>query len=129
MNATFNGITLFGSPTRTEGPHASYRAQREELPGVAGYRNYRLGAGPSTWTIRGRLTAPTLAFVKAAVFTAHGYRNGNLYTFVDTDGVSYANCELTDFRTVGDYEGCELADGSNAVTVEIVATVQWASPT
>lgn len=129
MNATFNGITLFGSPTTTEGPHGSYRAQREELPGVGGYRIYRLGGGPTTWTIRGRLTAGTLSFVKAAVNTARGYRNGQLYTFVDTDGSSYPNCELTDFRTVGNFEGITQSDGSAGVTVEVVATVSWASPT
>lgn len=124
----FGGAAIFGFPTRQSGPTGSFRAQEEQLPGVSGVRIYRLGREPEVWRIRGRLTAGNLASLASLVSAGKSYCDGFLYVFTDSGGRTYPNSQLMHFNPVGDYEGCTLADGTSAVTVEIDAMVRWVAP-
>lgn len=125
----FDGERIFGSSTTTvEGPTGDYRVQVDTLPGVAGERIYRLGGGPVEWRIRGRLTALSVQQLKAQVIYAGGYRDGNLYTFTDSDGVTYRYCRLTDYRAIGPIEGVTFGNNQGGATCECEARVVCESP-
>jgi hypothetical protein len=127
MAALFDQVPIFGVTIRQTGPFSSYRLQRESLPGTAGFRGYRLGQGPVSWTIRGRLIASSLAQMTSLLFQYGSYNNGKTFQFSDNGGVEFQNCFLTDYRPVGPYMSVVIG-GFARVTVEVQGTVEWSSP-
>jgi hypothetical protein len=124
MAAQFNSESIFGTQTKITGPAQQYRSQREQLPGVSGFRVYRLGRGPWVWRIRGRMNRSTFDLLRTAIETAAAaYLNGQLYTFTDNGGATYANCLLSEYRPVSNPVRTD-----SGYTVELEATVEWASP-
>lgn len=127
----FDGKTIFGQTTLKQvGPIAKTRNLREQLPGVAGYRIYKLaGDGPDTlsWNIRGRIFALSHGQLERVLGIGVSYMDGNLYQFVTAGGIVCANCELIDYRQAADIVVC-MIDGIRYATCEVVATVEQASP-
>jgi hypothetical protein len=105
-------------------PGTPYRSTREWLPGVNGFRVYRLGGGSTIWQVRGRLTALNFPSLNALIRRGQSYVDGRIYTFVDNAGQSHRNCLMNDFRPVGPWEACKLASGQAGVTIEVQGTVE-----
>ena len=125
--ATFGGIDIFGDFTKQHGPiSAPYRSQQHALPGVAGYRNYKLGkqSGP-TFRVTGRLTATTLAGLEAIILTGIGYCDGTLREYVG-EGGTYPNCELKSYGPIGNYNSL---DNGTKWTVQVEAQLVQVVPT
>jgi hypothetical protein len=131
MEARFDGLLLFGEQTRVIGPIPRNRQQREILPGVAGFRVYRLGTDSVIWQVRGRLVASTLANLETLLMDGANYVDGQLYDFQTTGGNIFGDCLLNDFRPVEEIQagsGLILGSWASIWTVEVGATVEWASP-
>lgn len=125
---TFNGDNIFGTQVSQTGPTATRRVQREQLPGVRGFRSYNLqGIGPDTFAfvLRGRLIASTPAGIINKITAAQNNLN-RIATLVDNAGLIWRNCQLIAYLPQSPYKRCVI-DGADWYTVEIVATLEQAS--
>jgi hypothetical protein len=123
----FRGQAIFGSQVKQTGPIPKMRFQREQLPGVRGYRVYQLiGAGPDTrtWILRGRLVASSLDRLQSSVRDTQDWI-GTFGIFEETGGTQWDNCELIDYRPVTDYRPC-VVGGGTFFTCEVTGTVEYA---
>jgi hypothetical protein len=123
----FRGQLIFGSQVQQTGPIPKMRFQREQLPGVRGYRVYQLiGAGPDTytWTLRGRLVATTLDRLQASIVNSQDWI-GTFGLFEETGGAEWDNCELVDYRPTSGFKRC-IIDGITYFTCEVSGTVEYA---
>lgn len=128
----FDGKDIFGTAElRVSGPTGRRRVQRSQLPGVVGFRNYRLigNTGPDikVWIASGRLLAFSQQQIEQMVERGLRYLSGGVYTFRTTGGNNYRNCELVDYRTVEPYRRVNVS-GIWLSTTKVQATIEQASP-
>ena len=123
---TFNGQPLFGlHGLRCEGPVGKARLMQERLPGVDGFRVYRLAKDSAVFVATGRIYVATAGALEATLLTAARYvMNGTIGQFVTTAGGRYANCLMTDYHETTPKR--RLQNG--AVTVRVQATIVWMAP-
>lgn len=130
MIPTFNGQQIFGTKeARQQGPFARTRNLRKRLPGVAGYRIFRLTGGKIdslTWTVRARIVELSLPRAEQAVLRGLNFVDGATYPFVSTTGLRYKNCELTDFRPVSNYQRVRIGN-QDYWTIVVQGTIEQAS--
>lgn len=95
--ATLGGIDIFGDQVKQVGPTRKYRAMRRFLPGVSGFRVYRMGGDSYVIQVSGRITGTSRANLEAKIATALAMIDGQLRTYVG-DGASYTNCLLDTYE-------------------------------
>ena len=102
---TFNGVTLATKAHRMTADSPEVRAYFETLPGVDGEYVQTHGQAGRTFRVTGTLEgsaqatrAAALADLRGTMDTAQGLYVATCNTFVDTDGVSWANCVLMSWR-------------------------------
>lgn len=125
----FAGRNIFGSQQRQAGPMPTARILREQLPGVIGFRMYRLaGRGPDTllWTVSGRLVGLTIGDLERQIADAQSYMNGTAYAFQTIGGSVIRNCQLVDYRPAPPFQRVQY-NGIFYSTVMIQATIERAS--
>ena len=123
----FNGLRLFGWPTRQGGPIPAYRTQKHVIPGIRGFRIFDLGAESLTYTVRGRISTLSLAECEELVALGCSYVDANVYQFRTTSLLLLNNCNMTDFRPVGGFQRMKYRT-LDAWTVEVQGTVVWMNP-
>jgi hypothetical protein len=97
------------------------------MPGVNGFRVYRMGTASLTWTITGRIIVPSRGDIENAVATGQAKMDGKPYTFTTAAGNAYFYCLLTDFRPVGNPQAVTF-NGAPAWTQEVTGTVENMAP-
>ena len=97
---SYGGSQIFGTiGTYSIGPRHEYRALRQWLPGIDGYRIYRLGrTHGGVWVCGGRLVYDSKALLEAALDTFGQMIDGRLRTFQTSGGLLYSNCQLVGFE-------------------------------
>jgi hypothetical protein len=127
----FAGKAILGNiAPRQIGPFARTRFQREQLPGVVGYRNYLLnGAGPDTlvWQVQARYFNFTVRSCEEYIGLALSYMDGLPYIFETTSGLHVPNCTLIDWRQVTNFQQV-TAGGVTGVSFELQAVIEQMSP-
>jgi hypothetical protein len=130
-DAKYNNIFIWGGQTKVRGPFPVARTQRETLPGVSGFRQYRLGVATWTWKVEGLLVATSLAALRVLLQDYAEGVNGGLYVFTDNAGQAWNDCELSDYGPASDIQfiAGEI-DGihSDGYCVRVQGTISWASP-
>lgn len=128
---SFDGnADFFGFQTTEVGPIPSYRKQREIIPGVNGYRNYRLGFAEVRWTLTGWLQYEDRADLALALLENAAMADGATYDFVDSAGNTYPDCELESFAPTGPPFRCiDVASGDWVYRQQITCVVVWTAPT
>lgn len=125
---TFNGSNIFGINVSQMGPTPTRRAQREQLPGVKGFRSYNLqGQGPDTvaFVMRGRLVEQTPARLVNFISNSQNLLN-LIASFTDNAGINWRNCQLIAYQPIGPYKHV-LINNVDYYTIEITATLERAS--
>jgi len=128
----FAGVNIFGQYVHRQiGPIARTRNLREQLPGVVGYRNYLLTDGQidtQVWTITAIYLGLTVAQCQDWLIAAQSYMNGMPYPFTSQGGAVFPNCELIDYRQVGNLRRAVMPDGNFYTVMQIQATIERMSP-
>lgn len=127
----YAGKNIFGTlQLRQQGPTAKTRYMRQQLPGVRGYRIFRIGGnGPDSlvWSVSGRLIALTLADLERQIASGLALMDGRVGVFESTGGIVYRNCELVDYRPVPPFQRA-FFNGGLVYTCMVQATIEQASP-
>lgn len=123
---TFDGVYIFGGyALKCSAPIPLARAMRERLPGIDGFRVFKLGMDSVTWACSGRILAPSKADLSRALWTGANYVLGqNLLTFTTTYDGPFSNCLLADFRQ----ETPIQRTSGGQYTLRVQGTVVWAAP-
>jgi hypothetical protein len=127
----FGGASIFGvKQNRVSGPTVRTRILRHRLPGVPGYRTFRL-TGDSVdgriWTCEGRIIEFGLNQVMQSVMNSQQFVDGKFYVFTTIGGLSFKNCELTDFRPVGNYQRI-IVSNQQFYSVVVRGVIEQATP-
>jgi hypothetical protein len=123
----FNNAPLWGSQTRQDGPYKTRRDLRQVMPGVNGFRVYRMGTTSQVWTVTGRLVTPSRGDIENAIASGQAYMDGNPYAFTTAAGTTFLYCLLTDFRPIGNPQAVTY-NGAPAWTQEVQGTVENMAP-
>lgn len=130
----FGGKAIFGLyQNRINGPTARTRTLRHRLPGVPGYRSFKLigdNIDTRVWTCEGRIVGTNLRSVMRTVISYQDFMKGNFFTFVTTGGDAFRNCELTDYRPASPYQRIRfsLDNQRDFFSVVVRGTIEQASP-
>lgn len=98
MAPTFAGLPIFGAACVVDLDASERQEQRIAAPGINGVGSLDLGFRGERFIVRGTLLGPTLFDLSSLELLIRGYRNGQLYTFTDSDGQPYGNCKLIHYR-------------------------------
>jgi hypothetical protein len=128
----FDGREIFGRHNlRQVGPAARTRNMREQLPGVVGYRNYRLTGGiidTRIWQVTGWQVESSLRAAEQFIEAGLAYVDGAPYVFESTGGLRHRNCELTAFGPSANFFRVILPNGLSQILIQIQATIEQMSP-
>ncbi len=131
---TFNATALVSGAARDLPGSPEVRLHAEMLPGVNGRYVQRHGTGGRKITVRGVLEAsgadPATAHqnLKTSLRAKQNLANGNtLASYVGTDGQTYTNCMLTEYKATADVQVSPAASGHRAL-VFVEATILELTP-
>lgn len=128
---TFNDESIWGYlALRQQGPLGSFRSQIERVPGINGYRVYKLGIDKVQWVCSGRIVAFNYAELEQLLWSGTSYvLSGDLYVFQSLGGAAYENCRLLSYQPIAQVEAHSLPGGSAGVSVRVQGVVEWCTPT
>jgi len=131
---TFNSTALVSGAARDLPGSPEVRLHAEALPGVNGRYVQRHGSGARKIIVRGVLEAsganPAVAHqnLKTSLRAKQDLADGNtLASYVGTDGQTYTNCMLTEYRAAGDVQVSPAGSGHRAL-VFVEATILQLTP-
>lgn len=127
---TFNEESIWGYiALRQQGPVGAFRSQLERIPGVNGYRTYKLGIDKVQWVCSGRVVAFNYAGLEQLLWNATTYvLSGDLYVFQSLGGAIYENCRLLNFQPIARVEAHSLPGNGSGVSVQVQGMVEWCTP-
>lgn len=123
---TYDGQPIFGTHAlKCSAPVPLARAMRERLPGLDGFRLFKLGMDSVTWSCSGRILVPGKSDLSAALWRGANYVLGQgLYDFTTTYDGPFRNCLLASFQQ----ETPIQRTGAGAYTMRVQGVVVWAAP-
>ena len=131
---TFNATALVSGAARDLPGSPEVRLRAETLPGVNGKYVQRHGTGAREISVRGVLEAsganPAAAHqsLKTSLRAKQDLADGStLANYVGTDGQTYTNSMLTEYKATGDLQVSPAASGYRAV-VFVEATILQLTP-
>lgn len=106
---TYGGVAICGTQARQIGPTSRVRALRQTLPGVRGFRIFRLTGGIDSylWSYSGLISSASLSGLLTLIKTGADMADGQLRNLVDNGGTTWSNVQLVSFQQQGQIQPVE----------------------